>query len=239
MIHEGWCKRKLSDEQAKLHCIESRAVGCDKLLNLILWNEEQVLVQICMRQARLVREIQEAGPRVYKSSQVVLDWMSQYRGDPENNPRLRFKPLLIQGESRCGKTTKALSLFGRSSSLLVGCQGLGDNLPSLREFRPRRHAVIIFDEVSSGQGLSNKLVFQAGCDPVTLSQSACNAHAYSKYLHAVPMILLSNDFQLETRPGSSMTEQDAEYLAKNVMDASLPPGEKWFDEEDDHELPEI
>ncbi len=104
--------------------------------------------------------------------------------------------LPLKGKSQSGKTHKAISIFGHSRFLVVNCQGLGANLPSLCTFSRENHMCIIFHECCSRHVLANKLVFQAGVDPVTLGQSVCNAHAYQIWLHAVPMILCSNDFQM-------------------------------------------
>ena len=43
------------------------------------------------------------------------------------------------------------------------------------------------------------------------------------------MVLCSNYFQFVGIPDSPMTPQDEEYLFKNVIDASLGPGDVWFD----------
>ena len=112
---------------------------------------------------------------------------------------------------------------------MVNCQGLGTNLPSLRQFSREKHLCIIFDECSSQQVLANELVFQAGVDPVTLGQSACNVHAYEIWLHAVPMILCSNDFQMVSSNNEAMTQAEEDWLTTNIIDGSLPAGETWND----------
>jgi len=83
--------------------------------------------------------------------------------------------------------------------------------------------------------LRNKMVFQAGVDPVGLGQSACNQHAYTVWLFGIPMILCSNDFQLKTRDDSPMLEVDEEYLENNIVDASLPEGVLWYVDQKDAE----
>ena len=42
------------------------------------------------------------------------------------------------------------------------------------------------------------------------------------------MILCSNDFQMEDRAGSRMTQEEIDWLRANVIDASLEPGQTWF-----------
>ena len=97
---------------------------------------------------------------------------------------------------------------------------------------------IVFDEVTSQQVLANKMVFQAGVDPLTLSQSPCNQHAYQVWLYKVPMILCSNFFQKESMNGSPMSDEDVDYLKKNIIDASLPEGELWYYKNDDEVMEE-
>ena len=111
----------------------------------------------------------------------------------------------------------------------MNCQGLGSNLPSLRNFRRTEHLCIVFDEVGSQQVLANKLVFQAGFDELTLSQSVCNVAAHAVWLYGVPRTLCSNHFQLVSEPAAPMALEDEEYLAKNLISGSLPLGEVWFD----------
>ncbi len=77
--------------------------------------------------------------------------------------------------------------------------------------------------------LANKLVFQACVDELTLSQSVCNVAAYSVWLYGVPMILCSHHFQLVSEPAAPMAPEDEEYLAKNLINGSLPLGEVWFE----------
>ena len=43
------------------------------------------------------------------------------------------------------------------------------------------------------------------------------------------MILCSNHFQLVNEPAAPMAPEDEEYLAKNLVNGSLPLGELWFE----------
>jgi hypothetical protein len=202
-------------------------MGADKLFQLINWTEEREQAELIAEKAVSLRQTQECQLLPFRCTPVLLLWQRQYTPTAMKT-LLRFKGLLLTGRTRSGKTRRAISIFGHSRSLVVNCQGLGHSLPSLRHFNPKFHDCIIFDEANSSQVLHNKLVFQAGVDPVCLGQSACNAHAYQLHLHAVPMILCSNDFQLRSRPGQYMSPEDEEYLAENLIDGSLPDGESWF-----------
>ena len=227
VLHDLWSQRKLTHDIAKKLAVELRVQGAERLTASILWTEERELALCDADSANRLRDHHESGLLAFKSSAVIIEWQSQF-SDVAGDEKARFKPLLLQGGSRTGKTRKALSLYGHANTLVCNCQGLGGNLPSLRYFRRSQHLCIIFDEASSQQVLANKMVFQAGVDNLTLSQSQCNTNAYNVWVWKVPMVLCSNDFQLISRPSAPMAAEDEDYLKVNVIDASLPDGEAWF-----------
>jgi len=156
-------------------------------------------------------------------------WQRQFE-PPEMERLLRFRPLLLRGQSRSGKTCKAQSLYGIEDTLLVNCQGLKDCLPSIRAFQRSVHKAILWDEISPAQVCANKLIFQSGPMPITLAQSACNGFAYDKWLYGVRHILCSNMFWLVAEPGvkGGLSAEDSEWLQANIIVADLEPGEVWF-----------
>ena len=226
MVHDNWAAKKISHDVARDLAMRSRCLGCDKLIHLISWVQEREQTEVICRQAEALRGILESSLGRFRTSPKIVVWQSQYMAS-KLEQSLRYMALLLRGKSKSGKTRKAISIFGHPRSLVVNCQGLGANLPSLRSFSREKHKCIIFDECNSRQVLSNKLVFQAGVDPVTLGQSACNAHAYDVWFHAVPMILCSNDFQMEGNASAPMSSEEEEWLAANIIDGSLPEGEAW------------
>lgn len=229
MIHDLWSLRKVSNENAKVLAVHARCLGADRLCSFVDWSEERELAMAYNRKAATLRQQHEDKLVTFKVSKGQLAWQRQY--DPATVEEFtRFKALLLVGNTECGKSRKATSIFGHSRTLVVNCQGLGSNLPSLRNFRRSEHSAIVFDEAVSEQVLANKLVFQAGVDELTLSQSACNAHAYKVWLYAVPMILCTNGFQMKSRPDAPMAVEDEEYLAKNIIDGSLDDfNAPWFE----------
>ena len=228
MVHDNWASKKITHDVARDLAMQSRCLGSDKLVHLITWAEERETSEQIILRADALRAVLESTLGTFRSSPRIVVWQRQYVSCLVELA-MRFQSLLLKGESQSGKTRKAISIFGHSRSLVVNCQGLGSNLPSLRQFSREKHLCIIFDECSSRQVLANKLVFQAGVDPVTLGQSACNAHAYEIWLHAVPMILCSNDFQMVSSNNEAMTQAEEDWLTANIIDASLPAGEKWHD----------
>ena len=228
MIQQLWAVQKLSHDEARTLCIRARCAGADRLLAFIDWTEARELSTMYKNKAAVLRQDHEDRLCTFKSSKQQLEWLRQYSPDVIEKST-RFKLLLLIGTTSSGKSRKACSIFGHKNTLVVNCQGLGSNLPSLRNFRRTEHLCIVFDEVCSQQVLANKLVFQAGVDELTLSQSVCNVAAYSVWLYGVPMILCSNHFQLVSEPSNPMAPEDEEYLAKNLIDGSLPLGELWFE----------
>jgi hypothetical protein len=166
----------------------------------------------------------------FRGHPAIDNWMQQFHPS-ELERLLRFRPLLLRGRSRTGKTSKAMSLFGISHTLSVNCQGLGTSLPSIRGFDRSRHRCIVWDEVTPEQVLANKLMFQSGPVALTLAQSACGAFQYDKYLYGIPQVLCSNEFVLEgsSRKGHILTDEESDWLRENIMVADLLPGEAWFE----------
>ena len=82
----------------------------------------------------------------FRSHPVIDAWLEQFQ--PEMVERsLRFKPLLLRGESRSGKSMKASSIFGFGKTLAVNCQGVAPALPSIRAFDRMQHKCILWDEL--------------------------------------------------------------------------------------------
>ena len=61
---------------------------------------------------------------------------------------------------------------------------------------------------------------------VSLGQSACNQHAYDVWLYHTPHVLCSNHFPMTEKEGA--TAEEADWLSKNIMPATLPPMQKWY-----------
>ena len=226
MVHDHWASKKITHDVARELAMRSRSLGSDKLVHLITWIEEREQTEQICRRADALRGVLVSSLGTFRPSPKIVVWQGQYIASAVER-MLRYMALLLRGRSKSGKTRKAINLFGHARSLVVNCQGLGANLPSLRAFSREKHKCIIFDECNSRQVLPNKLVFQAGVDPVTLGQSACNSHAYKIWLHAVPMILCSNDFQMVSNVSAPLSSEEVEWLAANIIVASLLEGEAW------------
>jgi len=134
--------------------------------------------------------------------------------------------LVMRGDSCTGKTQRAVALFGWQCTLRCNCQGVGEDLPSLRSFDEETHRAILFDEIDVQQVLKNRLLFQSPEVPYSLGQSRCGQHEYQVNVHAVAMILCTNVFDFSA--GSSLSVADAQWLTANCMVAELPVDQKWY-----------
>lgn len=226
-IWELWQHRKMSHEDCKQELLKSRHMGAAKLIGVLdahIAEERRAVHLAALEQARGLVE-SEFGK--FREHPLLDEFLAQFQGRMVK-PQARYKCLLLRGESRSGKSQRALQLFGSDATLAVNCQGVSPGLPSIRSFNRSKHAAILWDEIDEQQVLQNKLCFQSGMQIVTLGQSACNAFAYEVLLHAVPMILCSNTFCMQVRNGKPLPEEDVQWLAENVIEVRLGPGEKWF-----------
>ena len=86
----------------------------------------------------------------------------------------------------------------------------------------------------SAAGAFQQGVFQGGVDLITMSQSRCNTFAYLVWLWRVPQAFCSNYFPLVAVPADpasgreGISEESADWLAANIIDADLPKGQQCF-----------
>jgi hypothetical protein len=140
----------------------------------------------------------------------ITAWKSQY--DQEYFGVLRrFKPLVMDGPTRFGKTTWACSFFGDENTLVVDCQGVTS--PCMKEYAkcPKKYKAILFDEGSWELVFRNKMLFQAGAKPVLCGQSPTNQYCFSVLVYQVPMIICSNGFF------DGVSEDAKAYLQENIV----------------------
>ena len=221
-----WQQRKCTTQQALEALLVSRARGSlraiEDIKSMDLQMERRLeQVEIDRVQGMLAESLQgfRPDPRVDK---FMLQFSSSAYGIAH-----RFRTLGLFGGSQIGKSQKGLSLFGISRTLKVSCQGLGKGIiPSIVDLDRQQHGCILWDEIRSDQVLGNKEVFQSGAFLIRLSQSQCNRHMYSKWLYSIAHVLCSNCFPMSVEEG--LSEEDAEWLSKNVWSAVLPAGEKWY-----------
>jgi len=226
-VYDLWRQRKITHETVLKVVIQWRLAGGEKLYNSVLWTQSHELSRTYQTLADHLRDTHERQMYSFKTSPGCIAWQKQYHPDFWGK-KIRFKALVLCGATQTAKTQKALSFYGPNHTLIVNCQGLGTNLPSLREFNREIHKCIVFDEAVSSQVLHNKKVFQAGVEELTLSQSTCNINAYKVWLYALPMVLCTNHFQWKSETKAVMQPEDEKYLSENLIDGSLKYEDVWF-----------
>ena len=102
----------------------------------------------------------------------------------------RYKFLVLEGMSMCGKASFARGLKGHAACLVVDCSR--GNTPCLRQYDHARHLVLAFDEGKASMVLCHKKLFQASIDGVTCGSSPTNQHAYIVVVHGACIFVTSN-----------------------------------------------
>lgn len=221
-----WRARKLSHAQAieQLHLCRgfNTKGGVAEVEYIMAWEKRQA----AEKERKRLTQMLSTSMRPFITHDVVEKWKQQYMPSSYGNIR-RFELLLLRGPSRMGKTCYAESLFGEEFTLVVQCQGLDGDLPSLREFDRDVHRCIVFDEIEQSQVLKNKALFQAGKNIVDLAQSRCGGFRYSIWPYQIAMICCSNKFAMSVEEGLEDPE-DENWLRGNVRIAELGPDQTWF-----------
>lgn len=141
----------------------------------------------------------------------VMQWMQQYNACSVQTKKFRFMPLVLDGETRFGKSSWAMSFFGVANTLVVNCQNITH--PNLLPWKqnPFKYKAILFDEGSWPLIFENKMLFQAGINSVDLGQSQTNINAYKVFVRGVPMIVTSNQFWKD------VSDEARRYLSQNIV----------------------
>ncbi len=213
LIWRLWQLRKMSTAAAREGILRTRDTRMVQLLGCMkeIQEEERSAVEDAHMTNLLARlEAQSGRSRSYP---IVDAWLSQFAvlEDPTRGrlPR-RFKFLVLNGPSQCGKTVFAQRLFGWQHTLMVDCQGT--STPSIRAFNRSIHKAIVYDELSDAGILQNKKLFQSGVDVNELGQSVCNMHAYKRWTYGTAMIISTNTWLT-----GALRDCDREWLLCNSM----------------------
>ena len=157
---------------------------------------------------------------------VVDAWKTQF-ADQKYGVEWRFKFLLLRGCSQAGKTVFAENLWGAENTVVVQCQGLGDDLPSLRHLERSEHKCIVFDEIHHSAVLNNKALFQAGKNILELAQSKCGGFRYSVFPYQIALICCSNRFATTKAEGLE-SDEDEDWMKANCVSVNFRKGETCY-----------
>lgn len=170
--------------------------------------EQERLKEETRAEQHRVMEVLAKRRKPFRVLPVVQQWRRQYDDDA-----FRYKFLVLEGPSRVGKTQYARSLTpGEPSSVLeLNCAG---KVPIDLRTYSREHRLIIFDEASAPQIISQKKVFQAGPATIQLGQSSTSIYSYAVYLYRTMLVVCSNDwsFTLQKLPAD-----DRDWIVENSV----------------------
>jgi len=216
--------RKMLLEDARAECLEARdgVRGSFSELDCIA---EELRKQDMTKESEYLQTMLKKQMKQFKAlPKAILDWKEQYvpymcHGQVQHT---RFRPLVLDGPTRFGKTSMAKALFGENQTLVLQCQGVA--VPCLKHYMKyrQRYKCILFDEAHWTLVHDNKMLFQGGPAPVTLGQSPTGQFCYDVLLYGVPMILCSNQFL------NGADDLQMDYLTKNLIIVSVTE-QCWLD----------
>ena len=231
-----WRENKISHATCITDLLRAREPQSLKLVEIIQGFEAQELADNIQRQSReavLAVFAKHARFRRHATVQAYQLQIDKSRFGQVD----RAKSLLLCGSSGTGKTSFAIGLAGGPlKALVVNCQGLGSNLPSVADYHRRGYEGVVWDEISREQVLANKKIFQCSIHACELGQSACNQHAYTIWPYLMKNILCSNKLVMDRALDPELEPEDEDWLKANVMQAHLPKGMTWYLREDEHDF---
>ena len=225
VIWTAWRAYKIGDEDVVKELIRSRDRGAVSALQD---------VEVLIKRARTldleaeidrVQSLLESNQNEFRPHAVITEWLTQFE-EHRYGVDHRKKCLLFVGDSQAGKSSKAVSLFGKDKTLKVSCQGLPPGvLPSLGRLDRDKHKAIVWDEIRPDQVLNNRELFQSNAFEQFLQQSICNQHAFSVWLYHIAQILCANTFDTKAK---DLSPGDAQWLDSNLTVVELGPDQKWY-----------
>ena len=121
----------------------------------------------------------------------MFQFLAQWEGDDWMDAT-RFFFLVVLGSSRAGKTQWVKHLFGARRTLVIDCQNQA--APCMHGFRRRDVDLICLDEGSPILVDECKLFLQSSSEGCTLYQSRCNGYSKWYFLHAMPVVVSTNEW---------------------------------------------
>ena len=205
-VLQWWQTKKISTVAAEAEVLENRHRVESSLKQLWFHSEKTKEMEVKKEQEKVKKKLdtQLKGYRVYP---LVNKWKAQYMPG-QYGKRLRFKFLVLVGDSCLGKTQYAVHLFGGKSTYYTNCQNVES--PNLSGFERNVHKAIVLDEVDPVMVIKNKALFQCNVEGVRLQESRCQQSAIWRWLYFVPIIVCTNSWELGRLP-----HDDSDWLQKN------------------------
>jgi hypothetical protein len=210
-IMNQYKQRKMAASTALSELVECRDRVRGSFAELEFQIQKQSEKMIAEMETKAKEEYQKHMRPFMSIPGIVMQWKQQYNACSVQTKEFRFMPLVLDGETRFGKSSWAMSFFGVANTLVVNCQNITH--PNLLPWKqnPFKYKAILFDEGSWPLIFENKMLFQAGINSVDLGQSQTNINAYKVFVRGVPMIVTSNQFWKD------VTDEARKYLSQNIV----------------------
>ena len=128
--------------------------------------------------------------------------------------RARYKFLVIEGQSKTGKTYFTKWMLGTPDRVFeTNCAACPE--PELRDFNHLVHQIILFDEASPSMVIAQKKLFQGPPCFVELGCSTTNCHSYKVLVSGTMLVICSNGWS-EAVAGMAL-QADKDWLAENSI----------------------
>ena len=216
----------MSDKDCERELIRCKDRGAPAALLALDQIRKRASVLALEDEIKYVQDELEKAQVAFRDDPMVTKFVKQF--DKSNYARLaRRKCLVLVGDSQQGKTSKGMSLWGKSRTLKLSCGPCAEKvLPSLAGFDRDLHDAVLFDEARLDQVLAFRELFQGNEFLQTLGSSPCNPYAYSIWVYNVPLIVCCNEFDPEN---ADISATDQVWITKNCFIVELPPDEFWYD----------
>ena len=196
-IMEWWRQEKIDDDLAVREIVRWKCRGAERKVAEMKWliaTKEDF--QDKDEQFQVRKDLEKAFKK-FKTYPAIEAWKQGH--DKKYWGKVgRFPFLVLEGESKLGKTQLALSLYGANATYVTNCQSC--EVPQLVGFNRHQKAAIIFDEASYTMCHSQKAMFQANADGAETGFSKTNVHHKWHWLYGVPLIVCTNNWAKEGCP---------------------------------------
>ena len=221
-----WQAHKITHDLAIKELYRTRACASQKFIEQVRSVQQHEKEQRDRAEWRELCKMLQKSLRPFIHHPIVEQWKAQFTAETYGVFR-RFKFLVLRGDSQAGKTVFAENLWGEAKTIVLQCQGLGSDLPSIRDLDRADHKCIVFDEIHHSAVLNNKVLFQAGKNFMDLAQSKCGGFRYSLLPYQVALICCSNHFAVTKEEGLEKDE-DEDWLQKNALVVNFGKGDTCF-----------
>lgn len=215
----------MSDKDCERELIRCKDRGAPAALLAFEQIKKKAAVLALEDQIKYVQEMLERRQAPFKGHPLISLYLKQF-DKSKYGVLARRRSLVLVGSSQQGKTSKGMSLFGKSRTLKVSCGPCAEGvLPSLAAFDREQHDAILFDEARIDQVLKNRELFQGNEYLQTLGSSQCNPYAYSIWVYNIALIVCCNEFNAF---GPAVPVGDVDWIYKNCVIVELPKKEVWY-----------